>query len=196
MRSPGWSLYLPGFASSTSRMPSQIVGTPAANVTRSCSISSSRLGGSRYGPGNTSFAPTIAAMYGKPHALTWNIGTTGSSVSIAERTRASRAAPRRACAGSSSDASRRRPWACRSCRSCSRSPSASVSASAGSAIVGRLGEELLVAAIAADHDHALELAARRDDLLEQRQQHVVDDHEAIAGVVRDVTRSRRGGAGG
>ena len=35
MRRPGCSLYLPGFASSTSRMPIQIVGTPAAIVTRS-----------------------------------------------------------------------------------------------------------------------------------------------------------------
>ena len=30
-------------------------------------------------PGNTSFAPTIGAEYGMPHALTWNIGTIGNT---------------------------------------------------------------------------------------------------------------------
>ena len=63
-------------------MPIQIVGTPAATVTCSLCIRSSRLGGSRYGPGNTSFAPVIAHTYGRPHALTWNIGTTGSNTSV------------------------------------------------------------------------------------------------------------------
>ena len=33
------------------------------------------------GPGNTSFAPTIIAANGKPQALAWNIGTTGSTAS-------------------------------------------------------------------------------------------------------------------
>ena len=34
-----------------------------------------------FGPGNTSFAPTIAQPYGSAQALTWNIGTTGSTTS-------------------------------------------------------------------------------------------------------------------
>jgi len=37
--------------------------------------------GDRSGPGITSDAPAIAAVYGKPHALAWNIGTTGRIVS-------------------------------------------------------------------------------------------------------------------
>ena len=43
--------YRPGSASSTLRMPIQIVGTPAAHVTFSCSNASSRLCGSMSGPG-------------------------------------------------------------------------------------------------------------------------------------------------
>ncbi len=82
IRSPGRSGHVPfAAASSASRIAIQIVGTPAALVTRSADISSSRLGGSRCGPHSTRRAPTIAAAYGSPHALTWNIGTTGSSVS-------------------------------------------------------------------------------------------------------------------
>ena len=41
----------PGSASSRARIPIQIVGTPAAHVTRSCAMFSSRLSGSRFGPG-------------------------------------------------------------------------------------------------------------------------------------------------
>ena len=37
------------------------------------------------GPGKTSFAPTIGALYGNPHAFAWNIGTTASTVSPADR---------------------------------------------------------------------------------------------------------------
>ena len=40
-----------GSASSIARIPSQIVGTPAVAVTFSCSKASSRLSGSRWGPG-------------------------------------------------------------------------------------------------------------------------------------------------
>ncbi len=40
-----------GSASSIARMPIQIVGTPAVQVTCSCTKSSSRLSGSRNGPG-------------------------------------------------------------------------------------------------------------------------------------------------
>jgi hypothetical protein len=43
--------HLPGFASSSWSIPIQIVGTPAVQVTCSWTKSSSRLSGSRYGPG-------------------------------------------------------------------------------------------------------------------------------------------------
>ena len=73
--------YLPGFASSSWRIPIQIVGTPAVIVTCSCWNASSRLSPSRNGPGKTCLAPTKVQVNGKPHALAWNIGTTGSTVS-------------------------------------------------------------------------------------------------------------------
>ena len=41
------------------------------------------------GPGKTSLAPTMHAMYGRPQALTWNIGTTGRIASRAEQFSAS-----------------------------------------------------------------------------------------------------------
>src|SRR5258707_5246075 len=54
------------------------VGTPAATVTPSASINSAMLAASIFGPGNTSFAPTIGAACVKPHApLAWNIGVIG-----------------------------------------------------------------------------------------------------------------------
>ena len=72
---------MPGFASSSWRIPIQIVGTPAVIVTCSCWKASSRLSPSRNGPGKTCFAPTSVQVNGKPHAFAWNIGTTGSTVS-------------------------------------------------------------------------------------------------------------------
>src|SRR3990170_4342340 len=75
----------PGFASSACRMPSQIVGTPAATVTCSVSNASRRLTASRCGPGNTCLAPTIVQLKGKHQALAWNIGTTGSTTSAVVR---------------------------------------------------------------------------------------------------------------
>lgn len=45
--------------------------------------------GSRCGPGKTSFAPTVIAMYGTPHAAAWNIGTTGNMTSVPEQPRLS-----------------------------------------------------------------------------------------------------------
>ncbi len=62
-------------------MPSQIVGTPPVQVTRSDWKSSSRLAGSRCGPGKTCLAPTSVAVKGNPQALAWNIGTTGRTMS-------------------------------------------------------------------------------------------------------------------
>ena len=60
------------------------VGTPAASVTpsvfmRSTSVSASPI----FGPGNTSFVPVIAALYGSPQAFAWNIGTTARITSCA-----------------------------------------------------------------------------------------------------------------
>jgi hypothetical protein len=73
--------HLPGCWSSSARIPSQSVGTPAAMVTRSSCMSSSSDSASRCGPGKTSLAPVSAAQNGSPHALAWNIGTTGSTQS-------------------------------------------------------------------------------------------------------------------
>ena len=67
--------------SSSASTPIQIVGTPAASVTRSDSISSAIAGGVMCGPGNTSSAPAITAACARPQALAWNIGTTGRTTS-------------------------------------------------------------------------------------------------------------------
>ena len=63
----------------------QTVGTPAAKVTPSASISSYSDLPSSAGPGKTTLAPVSAAEYGRPQALTWNMGTTGSTASRADR---------------------------------------------------------------------------------------------------------------
>ena len=65
--------------------PSHTVGTPAETVTLSALLSACRLGPSSWRPGMTSAAPTIGAAYGVPQALTWNIGTTGITRSMARR---------------------------------------------------------------------------------------------------------------
>ncbi len=72
-----------------SARPSQTVGTPADTVTPSWSNSADRDAPSSAGPGSTSFAPTSAAENGSPQALTWNIGTTGTTESDARRQSAS-----------------------------------------------------------------------------------------------------------
>lgn len=48
----------------------QMVGTPAARVTSSETMSPTSFALSRPGPGNTSLAPHINAAYGIPQALT------------------------------------------------------------------------------------------------------------------------------
>ena len=73
-----------GSASSDCRTAIHTVGTPADIVTRSLAIRSRTLTGSSFGPGSTSAAPANAAAYGVPHALAWNIGTTGRIVSRPE----------------------------------------------------------------------------------------------------------------
>ena len=77
--------------------PSQMVGTPALKVTRSDSNSACSDLPSRCGPGKTSLAPTSGALYGRPQALTWNIGTTGRMVSAEELAIASGSAEAKAC---------------------------------------------------------------------------------------------------
>jgi len=61
-----------------------MVGTPAVKVTCSPLNSSNKLTGSRWGPGKTCFAPTMVQVKGNPHALTWNMGTTGRTTSCRE----------------------------------------------------------------------------------------------------------------
>jgi hypothetical protein len=52
------------------------VGTPAIRVARSASTKRASGSPCRKGPGSRSSAPVSAAPKGRPHALTWNIGTT------------------------------------------------------------------------------------------------------------------------
>ena len=67
---------------SSGSTPIQIVGTPAAMVTRSSSMSLAIAGGERSGPGITSLAPDATAACARPHAFAWNIGTTGRMTSL------------------------------------------------------------------------------------------------------------------
>ncbi len=62
---------------SSGSTPIQIVGTPAATVTRSLTIRSATALPERSGPGMTSVAPEATAAWARPQALAWNIGTTG-----------------------------------------------------------------------------------------------------------------------
>ena len=73
------------FASTCASSPCHTVGTPADMVTPSLSNRSCSDLPSSHGPGNTSLAPTMHEMYGRPQALTWNIGTTGRITSRAEQ---------------------------------------------------------------------------------------------------------------
>src|SRR5690242_1195311 len=77
--------------------PSHTVGTPPLNVTFSDSNSSYSDLPSRCGPGNTTLAPASAVEYGSPQALTWNIGTTGSTTSRPDSAIASGSAAAYAC---------------------------------------------------------------------------------------------------
>ena len=65
------------------------MGTPALKVTFSVSNRLYSDAPSRNGPGITSLQPTIAAVYGMPQALTWNIGTIGRMTSRVEQFMAS-----------------------------------------------------------------------------------------------------------
>ena len=68
--------------SSSGSTPIQMVGTPAARVTRSDSMSAARPFGDRSGPGMIRSAPQATAAWARPQALAWNIGTTGSTRSF------------------------------------------------------------------------------------------------------------------
>ena len=68
------------------------------------------------GRGTPASRPIMRAAYGRPQALTWNIGTTGR-IDVARRAgSARRAAPRRRRAAASSGGCRARPSGCRWCR--------------------------------------------------------------------------------
>ena len=70
---------------SSGTAPSQMVGTPAVMVTRWRSSRPSTPFGDMFGPGNTMLDPASSAAYGSPHALAWNIGTTGMTMSRSRR---------------------------------------------------------------------------------------------------------------
>ena len=61
-----------------------MVGTAAAKVTFSDSISSYSEAPSILAPGSTSLAPAIGTLWARPQQLAWNIGTTGMITSLAE----------------------------------------------------------------------------------------------------------------
>ena len=62
---------------SSGSTPIQMVGTPAATVTRSSSMRAAMAGGERSGPGRTSVEPAATPAWARPQALAWNMGTTG-----------------------------------------------------------------------------------------------------------------------
>jgi len=84
-------------ATSSSRTPSQTVGTPAENVTPSaCAISTRRLAAMSC-PTITCLAPVMADINGRPQQFAWNMGTTGITTSRAEIPNASTRHPFMAC---------------------------------------------------------------------------------------------------
>ena len=66
-------------------MPSQMVGTPAVNVTRSRLDQLEQARRVEERPRKDLLGTDQRAAYGKPQALTWNIGTTGSTTSRSPR---------------------------------------------------------------------------------------------------------------
>ena len=48
-------------------------------------LNSARSRGCKFGPGKTSFVPSMTVANGVPHASTWNMGTTGIKTSRSER---------------------------------------------------------------------------------------------------------------
>ena len=83
--------------SMASSRPIQMVGTPAATVTFSPSSSRSRPAAERSGPGMIRSAPVATHTWGRPQALTWNIGTTGRMRSRSEQASMSALVEAKAC---------------------------------------------------------------------------------------------------
>ena len=184
-----------GFVSSaTRRTSSQIVGTPPASVTFSDSISFASGSPWRKRPGITRSAPTRHAAYGNPHALTWNIGTTGS-------TRSDDVMPDRVGHRRGQAVEDVRPVRVEDALRVAGRP-ARVAEAGGLALVqlgpveARLlgGQQLLVAQhvrqrariAVAVHDEVLDVLELVRQRREQRDQRVVDDDHLVARVVDDV----------
>ena len=99
----------------------QMVGTAPATVGRCVSIMSITEAGSRWQSGNTKSAPAISAAYGIPHALAWNIGTIGSTLSLDPRRHRVAPTRRHGVQVSSNDGCRQHLSGGRWCRWCSTS---------------------------------------------------------------------------
>ena len=74
---------------SSGSTPIQMVGTPAAMLTDSPSMRSASAVGDRSDPGMTRVAPVATPAWASPHALAWNIGTTGRITSRSQTPRVS-----------------------------------------------------------------------------------------------------------
>ena len=83
-----------GFLSTNCRSPVQIVGTAPAKVGFSLVMMRAMPSGWRNLSGSTRAAPTSMHAHGKPHAQTWNMGTTASTRS---REPTPVASPRQSC---------------------------------------------------------------------------------------------------
>ena len=180
----------PGWRRGPAGCPSRSSGTPAVTVTRSCSKSSSRLTGSRCGPGSTCFAPIMVqrereaprvgvehrhdgeARVGRRHAQQ---AARGQRV---DRDRAVRVDDAFRPAGGTARVTHRRRGAL-------------VEVAVGECGFVRAREQLLVVdrsvgcLTVADRDHVLE-AAPFHELRQERPQHLVGDEHAIACMRRDV----------
>ena len=183
---------------SSGSTPIQIVGTPAASVTFSPSISSAIAFGCIFGPGIARSAPAITAAWQSPHALAWNIGTTGiTRVALGDRggvgdQRAHRVQDRRAVrvddalrvAGGAARVTHRGGLVLvldhRELRPARRPPAAPRSR----ARAGRRGSPRRHAVV--HHDHVLDRLEAVDQRPEDLQQRAVDEDDLVLGVVGDV----------
>ena len=86
---PRSELRSPPCSSTCASSAPSTVGTPAISVARSASTKRASGSPCRNGPGSSSSAPVSAAAKGRPHALTWNIGTMASTRSRDESPTAS-----------------------------------------------------------------------------------------------------------
>ena len=186
--------------SSSGSTPIQMVGTPAATVTCSASMRSAMAGGDRSGPGITSVAPAATAGVGEaPGVGVEHRHDRQDDVALADAEAvghhgAHRVQVRRAVA------SRRRPWGCRWCRSCSTStrPGSRRSTSEldglgggqqrprsrGPMPAGRRGSRRRPpSSITTMWRHGLEGA---DQGPQQPEQRAVDEDHLVLGVVDDV----------